>query len=406
MKELMINQALITREQLPLMGGICPFGAIDVNGRSIEINAACRMCGLCVKNGPPGVFQIRENSGTSKAVCDKESWKGIAVYIDQVGGKIHPVSFELIGKARQMADKVGFQVSALCIGYNIKDQAEEILSFGVQHVYVYDQPELEHFRIEPYAAAFEDFIRELRPSICLVGGTTIGRSLAPRMAARFLTGLTADCTTLDIKENTDLVQIRPAFGGNIMAHIHTPSHRPQFATVRYKIFTAPVKIPPAQVAGNLHTRRLPEEKTFSGIRFLDIKPKPQETGIEEAEIIVVAGRGVKRKEDLGILQELVVRLGGQLAATRSLIEAGWVDPRRQIGLSGRTVKPRLIITCGVSGAIQFVAGMNSSELIIAINTDKNAPIMKTAHIAMEGDLYQIVPGLLERMGKETEPSRP
>ena len=245
----------------------------------------------------------------------------------------------------------------------------------------------------------------MRPSVCLVGGTAIGRSLAPRMAARFLTGLTADCTALDIQDNTDLDQIRPAFGGNIMAHIHTPSHRPQFATVRYKIFTAPEKTASPEGAGKRQVRRLPEEKTASRIRFCHIKPRPGETGIEEAEVIVAAGRGVKKQEDLKILQDLADCLGGQLAATRSLIEAGWVDPRRQIGLSGRTVKPRLIITCGVSGAVQFVAGMNSSQLIIAINTDKNAPIMKTAHIAVAGDLYQIVPGLLQNLKRESGPAR-
>jgi electron transfer flavoprotein alpha subunit len=405
MKKLKINQNLIPPGTLPELPLLCPFGAIDVNDQGVEINAACRMCGLCVKTGPPGVFIIQDHSEDRSVSHEKSDWKGIAVYIDQVEGEFHPVGFELIGKARELARKSGFKVYALCIGHGIRENAEEILLYGVDEVFVYEQPEFEHFRIEPYAAAFEDFIREVKPSVCLVGGTIIGRSLAPRMAARFLTGLTADCTALDIKTNTDLDQIRPAFGGNIMAHIHTPSHRPQFATVRYKIFNAPDKIPPSQVSGKLHTRRLPEEKTASRIRFLEIKPKPRETGIEEAEVIVVAGRGVKKRADLVILQELADRLGGQLAATRSLIEAGWVDPRKQIGLSGRTVKPRLIITCGVSGAIQFVAGMNSSELIIAINTDKNAPIMKTAHIAMVGDLYQIIPGLLKQMEIESGPAR-
>lgn len=404
MKELKINQNVIPPDQLSALAQLCPFNAIDVKDRGVEINAACRMCGLCIKNGPPGVFLFQDHAVGKQVSCEKSDWKGIAVYIDQVEGDFHPVGFELIGKARELALKSDFKVYALCIGHKIREKAEEILLYGVDEVFVYDQPELEHFRIEPYAAAFESFIREVRPSVCLVGGTAIGRSLAPRMAARFLTGLTADCTSLDIQDNTDLDQIRPAFGGNIMAHINTPSHRPQFVTVRYRIFTAPEKLPPSRVSGKLQTRRLHEEKTASRIRFLHIKPKPPETGIEEAVIIVVAGRGVKKQEDLGILQGLADRLGGQLAATRSLIEAGWVDPRKQIGLSGRTVKPRLIITCGVSGAIQFVAGMNSSELIIAINTDRNAPIMKTAHIAVVGDLYRIVPGLLDRLKKKSEPA--
>ncbi|MDA3955125.1 electron transfer flavoprotein subunit alpha/FixB family protein [Oceanispirochaeta sp.] len=400
MKELVIHQSMSKGLNKQTLEDLCPFAAIACGPASedyIEITAACKMCGLCVKNGPAGVFELIEidDSHPGKKPLNKEDWKGIAVYIDQVEGEVHPVSFELIGKARELAAKVNAPVYALCMGSGIASMARQTLLYGVDKVFVYDQKELEHFRIEPYTAVFEDFINEVKPSVCLVGGTTVGRSLAPRTAARFRTGLTADCTFLDIKENTDLDQIRPAFGGNIMAHIHTPAHRPQFATVRYKIFSAPEALLESEVRGVVEERQLPVEKLSSRIEVLEVKPKVLDVGIEEAEVIVVAGRGVKKQEDLKMLEELASSLGGQLAATRSLIEAGWADPRKQIGLSGRTVKPRLIITCGVSGAIQFVAGMNSSELIIAINTDAAAPIMKVAHIALEGDLYEILPFLLE-----------
>jgi electron transfer flavoprotein alpha subunit len=228
-----------------------------------------------------------------------------------------------------------------------------------------------------------------------VGGTTTGRSLAPRAAARFKTGLTADCTILDIQGNTDLDQIRPAFGGNIMAHINTPRHRPQFATVRYKIFSAPEKC--ANPTGKLTECSLDPDKLKSNIEVVEIRKKAKETSIEDAEIIIVAGRGVKKEEDMRFIHELAESLDAQVAGTRSLIETGWLDAKKQIGLSGRTVKPKLIITCGVSGAIQFVAGMNSSDCIIAVNSDKNAPIFKHAHIGIVGDIYEVLPKLNEKL---------
>ena len=232
------------------------------------------------------------------------------------------------------------------------------------------------------------------PSSVLVGGTANGRSLAPRVATRLRTGLTADCTVLDMSENTDLDQIRPAYGGNIMAHINTPKHRPQFATVRYKVFSAPQ---PAAPHGRLVMRTLPPEKLASGIETLACREKAAVRSIEEAEVLVVCGRGVRRREDIALLEDLAGRLGGMVAGTRAVVEAGWLDARRQIGLSGRTVKPKLIITCGVSGAIQFVAGMSASDCIVAINSDPEASIFKIAHVALVGDLYAIVPELVTKI---------
>lgn len=373
------------------LAALCPFGAIEFSDGKLSISAACKMCRLCIKKGN-GVFEFVEDSLPG---IDKSQWKGIAVVAEIEEGEIHPVTFELLGKAKELAAKVNYPVYCLMIGSGI-DNAGTILDYGADEVFVYDQEELKYFRIEPYAAAVEDFINKVHPSSVLVGGTPAGRSLAPRVAARFRTGLTADCTKLDISENTDLDQIRPAYGGNIMAHINTPRHRPQFATVRYKIFSIPEKNPD-HTGKKIHSCILPAESLKSGIEITKTQWKSQEKGIEEAEVLVVAGRGVKKAEDIAMLQELADLLGGKVASTRAVVEAGWVDAKCQIGLSGRTVKPKLLITCGVSGAIQFVAGMNSSEKIIAINTDENAPIFNVAHIGLKGDLYKIVPELIRQI---------
>ena len=375
---------------------ICPFGAIEeVNGK-VEIGAGCKMCKLCVKNGPKGAFEFIEEK---KVSINKDEWKGITVYVDHHEGEIHPVTYELIGKAREMAAKINHPVYCVFVGHNIKDKCDTLLSYGVDEVFVYDDEEFKEFRIEPYTAAVEDYIKNVKPTIMLVGGTTLGRSLAPRLAARFKTGLTADCTILDIQENTDLDQIRPAFGGNIMAHIHTPNHRPQFATVRYKIFSAPEKI--EIPTGKITLCNISKEKLSSKIEVLDVKPKTKEVGLEDAEVIIVASRAIKKQEDMKMIYKLADKLGAQVGGTRPMVEAGWLDPRKQIGLSGRTVKPKLIITCGVSGAVQFVAGMSGSDYIIAINQDEKAPIFDVAHMALIGDIYEIIPKLIEQIDEKS-----
>ena len=379
-------------KDLEALKTLCPFNALDFVNEYLEINAACKMCKLCVKKGPAGVFEWVEEAVQG---IDKSLWQGIAVYVDHLEGQVHPVTLELIGKARELAAKLGQPVHAVFIGSGIQAAAGELLHYGVDQVHVYDDPALKHFRIEPYTAAFEAFIRAVQPCIVLVGGTTVGRSLAPRAAARFRTGLTADCTSLDVQPNSDLDQIRPAFGGNIMAHIFTPNHRPQFATVRYQIFSAPARA--EQAAGQLVAHALTPEQLASGIEVLAVRLKEVTQGLEDAEVIVVAGRAVKKAADLAMIERLAELLKGKVAGTRPMIEAGWVDARKQIGLSGRTVKPRLIITCGVSGAIQFVAGMNNSDCIIAINRDPKATIFNVAHYGILGDIYEIVPALIQRL---------
>ena len=371
---------------------VCPFGAMEDNGGKLEINAACKLCKLCTKKFPDVMEFVEEKQGVA---VDKSKWKGITVYVDHVGGRIHPVTFELIGKARELAAKINHPVYALFIGKDIEDKAEEILHYGVDKVFVADDPALESFNIETYANVFSRFVNKVQPTALLVGATPVGRQLAPRVASRFKTGLTADCTILDMQKDTDLVQIRPAFGGNIMAEIHTPRTRPQMATVRYKIMEAPKR--QAEATGEIEKLEVEPEDLKTNIEVLSVTAKPKETSIENADVLVVAGRGVKKKEDLAQLKELADLLGGEVACTRPLVEAGWMDAKHQIGLSGRTVRPKLIITCGVSGAIQFVAGMDHSDLIFAINSDPKASIFKVANYAVIGDLYEIVPALIARI---------
>lgn len=395
MKKLIVHDHLVTKENIIELVNICPFHALEDNNGKLTINEGCKMCSICVKRGPQGVMEMVETA--EEAAVDKSQWQGIAVYVDHVDGDIHPVTMELLGKAKELAKKVNFEVMALFIGSDIKDKAKELLHYGADKVYVYDQKELQHFRIEPYSKAFEAFINEVKPSSILVGATTVGRSLAPRIAARFRTGLTADCTVLDIKENSDLVQIRPAFGGNIMAQIKTPNTRPQLATVRYKVMNALERAEKA--TGEIYVRTLPEKDLVSRIEVLEVRPKETEVSISDAETIIAVGRGVKSEKDMEMVKELAELLGAQIAGTRPMVENGWLDAKRQVGLSGRTVKPKLIITLGISGSVQFAAGMNGSEHIFAVNNDENASIFNVAHYGIVGDLYEVLPELIENVRK-------
>ncbi len=359
MGKLLVNQEKLTPSIIEELLNVCPFGALEEKDGKVEINAGCKMCKLCVKKGPAGVMEFVEEEVEA---IDKSLWKGVAVYVDHVEGDIHPVTYELIGKAKELAAKINHPVYAVFVGHDIKKKAEEILHYGVDKVFVYDNEELKDFRIEPYTKAMEDFINNMKPSTLLVGATTVGRSLAPRIAARFRTGLTADCTILDMKENTDLVQIRPAFGGNIMAQIINPNHRPQLATVRYKVMNAPERS--EEKTGEIVACNIPKEELSSNINVLKVTRKEIEESISDAEVIVAVGRGLKAEKDMEMVKEFASLIGAQIAVTRPLIEAGWADARKQIGLSGRTVKPKLIVTLGISGAVQFAAGMNNSDCII------------------------------------------
>ncbi len=390
MSKIIINQDKIADESV--LKGLCPFDAIESVDGIVSINEACKMCKICIKKGPEGAFVFQESI---KPKINKDDWRDLVVFVEYSDGVINPVTFELIGKARELADKIGHKVKCLFMGHNITDGAEELLHYGADEVYVYDYEQLKDFTVEPYTAVFEDFINVNKPSIVLVGGTNVGRSLAPRIATRCRSGLTADCTILDIQQNTNLDQIRPAFGGNIMAHILTDNHRPQFATVRYKIFDMPDRKDTHD--GKVVKCTIDTSKLTTRVNVLSINHKEKTKNLEDAEVIVVAGRAFKKQEDLKMVFELADLLGAEVAGTRPLVESGWIDGKKQIGLSGRTVKPKLIIACGVSGTIQFVAGMNGSDNIVAINSDKDATIFNVAHIGIVGNIYEVVPKLIEQI---------
>ncbi len=390
MGKLVINHNLVTPEKAEALIQLCPFGAISCEDGRLDISSGCKMCKMCVRKGQGLVDFVEETRE-----IDKSQWKGICVYADCTGGNIHRVTFELCGKAKELAAVTGHPVYALVIGYHAAGCAETLRHYGVDKVFVYDHETFADFRIEPYTEAFCDFIEKEKPSSVLVGATNLGRQLAPRVAARCRTGLTADCTVLKMKENTDLVQIRPAFGGNIMAQIVTPNTRPQFCTARYKVFAEPK--PTEEPAGEIVAMEVAETMTRSAIEVISTVSKPKDIDIAEAEVIVAVGRGAASEAARTMAKELADLLGGVLACTRPLVESNVFDAKHQIGLSGRTVKPKLIFTLGISGAVQFAAGMKSSDCIVAINSDPAAPIFDVAHYCVIGDVNEILPKLIAKI---------
>lgn len=388
---LKINHNLVNNDTANTLVNICPFKAISYENDKLDINAGCKLCKICVNKGPKGVITFEEDQVDS---INKDDYKGICVYADNEYGKLHNVTFELIGEAINLAKVINHPVYALLIGSDCNDNARELLEYGVDKVFVYDHPLLKDFDMEKYSNCFADFIETNKPNSVLVGGTNIGRSLAPRVAARFHTGLTADCMKLEMKDNTDLVQIRPAFGGNIMAQIVNTNRRPQFATVRYKVFNAPNK---TGIKGEVVNVEVKKEWLESNVEILEIVEKVKELDISESDVIVAIGSAIKQKDDLAMFEELASLLNGNVACTRPLVEAGLFDTKHQIGTSGKTVKPKLIIVIGASGSIQFVSGMKASDCIIAINNDPNAQIFDICHYGIVGDLYEIVPELIKKI---------
>lgn len=394
MAKLIINQKLVNKESVEAVMKVCPFGGLDYSDGILNFNAGCKMCKLCVKKGPTGLVSLEEENDIQQ--IDKSLWNGVSVFIEATNEEVHPVSYELIGKAKELSSVTKHEVYAVLIGSKTKIDmfANQILKYGVDKLFVYEADEFNVFNIERYAIAMEDFIAKIKPSVVLYGGTSLGRSLAPRIAAHFRTGLTADCTMLGMKENTDLIQVRPAFGGNVMAQIVCPNNRPQMATVRYKIF----KMPEMTIPHGKIVRMSTTDLDFTtNIKLIKQVIKEKTLDISEAEVIVAVGRPFASAEGIKLAESLALKLGGVVAVTRPLIEAGLKDIKYQIGLSGKTVAPKLIIVLGVSGAVQFTAGMNSSELIIAINKDPHAAIFDTAHYGIVGDAFQIVPKIIKEI---------
>ncbi len=380
-----VNQNKVTPEIAEKLLNICPFGAFDWENQVLSINANCKICKACVKKGPEGVCELIESM---RPWIDRSLYKGIVVFIEHHNGIAQPVSWELIGKAKELAKTTNDEVYALLIGGNQRI-ADEALHYGVDQVFMYDDDIFKIFNIDLYAEATKNFFEKHKNSIFLFGATPLGRSFAPRVAAKLKTGLTADCTALELTDEGDLIQIRPAFGGNIMAKIHTPNHRPQCATIRPQIFSKGIKGTPIGTIS--HETFKPD--MISHVRLIDQHPKPEVEDISDADVIISVGRAFKKQEDLKLLTPLMKVLNAKMACTRPLVENGWLDPRKQIGMSGRTVKPKLIINLGISGAIQYIEGMKNADLIITIDSNPNCKLFEISHYAIVGDIYEIIPKL-------------
>lgn len=397
MGKLVINQSFVTDETVKELQKVCPFNAFDYIDGELVINASCKNCKQCVMRGPSGVVTYVEE----KEVCtiDKSQWVGLTVFVELEFGKIHPVVFELIGKAKELAEKINHPLYAVMIASKkqIEDNCNELLEYGVDKVFVYENELYENFNIDRSFNCMKHFIDNIKPSVILYGGTSLGRSFAPKVAAYFKTGLTADCTSLGIKDNTDLVQVRPAFGGNIMAQIICTKTRPQMATVRYKIFKKPEKEIPHGEVIKMDTSKI---NIASSVELIDVVKKQVNVDISEADIIIACGRAFKNEKDLQIAYELADLLGGVVACSRPLVENGLFNVRHQIGLSGKTVNAKLIFVLGISGTIQFTSGMDGSGLIIAINSDKDAQIFDCAHYGIVGDVFEVVPELIKLIKEE------
>ncbi|WP_461614266.1 electron transfer flavoprotein subunit alpha/FixB family protein [Clostridium sp. Marseille-QA1073] len=321
-------------------------------------------------------------------------YKGVWVFAEQRDGELQKVSLELLGKGREIADKLGVELTALLIGHNVEGMSKELAAYGADKILLADREELAHYSTDGYAKVIADLANAHKPEIIFIGATYIGRDLGPRVAAKLSTGLTADCTALDIDpENNNLMMTRPAFGGNLMATIVCGDHRPQMSTVRPGVFEKLAKDDSKAAV----VEKANFELTASDIRtkVLEVKKIVKEVeDIIEADIIVSGGRGVGSKENFAILKELAEALGGSVAGSRAAVDNGWVDKAVQVGQTGKTVRPTVYVACGISGAIQHLAGMQDSNYIIAINKDADAPIMKAADVALVGDFQKIVPEMV------------
>jgi electron transfer flavoprotein alpha subunit len=323
-------------------------------------------------------------------------FKGVWVFAEQREGQLQKVSLELLGEGRKIADKLGVKLTALLLGHNIEGLAKELGTHGADEVLVVDNPALANYTTDGYTKAICELATERKPGILFIGATFIGRDLGPRVAARLSTGLTADCTILDVEvENGNLLATRPAFGGNLMATIACPDHRPQMATVRPGVFSKVETLNAEYTVEKVDVTFAEGDIRTNVVKI--VKENKDVVDISEANVIVAGGRGVGSKENFALLQELADVLGGSVGASRAAIEKGWVERDYQVGQTGKTVRPTIYIACGISGAIQHTAGMQDSDMIIAINKDANAPIMKIADYAIVGDVSKVLPQIIAQV---------
>lgn len=333
-----------------------------------------------------------------------DQYRGVWTLAEVRQGKIHPVSFELLAWGQSLAQKLGVELASVVLGSGVGDQVDQLIAHGADKVYLADDPALLDFGVEPQAGILTDLIKQHKPEVLLGSATTTGRTLLPVLAITLTTGLTADCTGLDIDLTERLlIQTRPAIGGNVMATIKTPTGRPQVATVRPKS-KRPLAADPAR-SGEVIKVELGPEQLASRVKRLEFTPEETVGApLQDAEVIVACGKGLKDVKNLKLVTELTEILGGSLGATRKAIDLGWLSYSHQIGLSGKTVSPKLYLGCGVSGAVQHLAGITSAEKIAAINSDPEAAIFQVADLGVVGDLFQALPLLVERLKQNTEGS--
>ena len=327
---------------------------------------------------------------------DKAQYKNVYVFVEQREGVIQNVGLELLGKARELADALNEKVYAMLLGHDLTTQAQECIAYGADTVLRVDAPELATYVTEPYAQAIYQIIRDNKPSIVLIGATTIGRDLGPRLSARVETGLTADCTGLEISEDRDLLMTRPAFGGNLMATIICMEHRPQMSTVRPGVMRMGQR--DENRKGTIEDVKINFDKSKFRVRVLEtVKQTKNLVDITEAHVLISGGRGVGNAEGFDMLRAMANTIGAEVSASRAMVDAGVLGHERQVGQTGKTVRPDLYFAMGISGAIQHLAGMEESEYIIAINKDKFAPIFNVADLGIVGDVRKIVPLLTEKL---------
>lgn len=374
----------------------CPFSAITMEGKLAVIGSSCTGCGVCVEKCP---FKAIEKTEEVKEVKDLSAYKGVWVFAEQREKKIMPVVIELLGEGKKLAKEVGCELCAVLCGSEVEELADELFEYGADKVYVADAPELEKYTTDGYTKVIFEAIEEYKPEIVLLGATHIGRDLGPCLAVKANTGLTADCTMLEIDpEDKKIKQTRPAFGGNLMATIVCPNHRPQMSTVRPGVMAKAEHTPGRK--GEIVKLNVSFNEGDIRTKVLDIVKSMKETvSLADAEIIVAGGMGLGKAEGFDLLKELADKLGGIVASSRAAVDAGWIDHAYQVGQTGTTVKPKIYVACGISGAIQHVAGMQNAEQIIAINTAENAPIFEVADYGIVGDLYKVIPAMIEELGK-------
>ena len=372
---------------------VCPFGAIEIKEDKLFINENCNLCGLCVKTCPEGAL-IKEEKTVS--TVDITNYRGIWFFAESREGKLCPVALEMLNASLKLKKDIGEEVAGVLIGNNVKCLADILKTRGADRVYVIEDPLLEHFKEEPYAIAMAQLITKHKPNIVIAAATMMGRAFIPSVAARVRTGLTADCTDVSIDPETKLlIQTRPTFGGNLMARIICKNHRPQMATIRPKIFD---EAPEAEDSPlEIILEEFNKDALQNRVSLLKKEKLENIVDLQEAEVIVSGGRGIKDPKNFAMIKELADLLGGAVGASRAAVDSGWIPYPHQVGQTGKTVKPKIYIACGISGAIQHLAGMQTSDYIIAINKDPDAPIFRVANLGIVGDIFEVIPALIKRI---------